>query len=183
MRIAEALLLSLLAVAGCAAPDAPAAPDPRLLQVAKDYVAYGRVNDRLAWAPTRCQAPIPQPPRLSASRDPETHGRKLYHLYAKHFDAYRMSGELPQPVGQVLVKEAWVPAAHSTPMHPVAGARAPLFVMMKTGEADSDAGWIYATMTPDGKTVTAAGKIASCMECHESKQDRLFGVTSCAGAQ
>ena len=41
----------------------------------------------------------------------------------------------------------------------------------------------HATLTPDGKTVMAAGKIASCMECHESKKDRLFGVKSCASAE
>jgi hypothetical protein len=165
----------------------PAAPDPRLLQVAKDYVAYGRVTDHLRWAPTLCSAPpptwSPAPPRMSVSRDAGTHGRKLYHLYAKDFDAYRMSELRPQPAGQVLVKEAWIPAAGSTSKNPMAGERGPLFLMMKTGESDSDAGWIYATLTPDGNTVTAAGKIASCMECHESKQDRLFGVKSCASAE
>jgi hypothetical protein len=120
---------------------------------------------------------------MSVSRDPGTHGRKLYHLYAKDFEAYRMSEVWTQPVGQVLVKESWVPASASSTKHPVAGERAPLFVMMKTGESDGDAGWIYATLTPDGKTVTAAGKIASCIECHESKKDRLFGVKSCASAE
>ena len=108
--------------------------------------------------------------RLSASRDPETHGRKLYYLYAKHHEAYRMVRELSQPVGQVVVKESWVPGNPPT--------RGPLFVMMKTDEADSDAGWVYATMSPDGKTVTSSGKIASCMDCHQSARtnDRLFGV-------
>jgi hypothetical protein len=41
------------------------------------------------------------------------------------------------------------------------------------------AGWIYGTVTPDGKTVTSAGKVESCMKCHEeAKGDRLFGLSS-----
>src|SRR5204863_8187742 len=103
MKIAS-VAAALVVLGSCATPPS----DPRLLKVAQDYSTYGRVNDRLHWAPTKCRAPIPMSPRYSVSRDPETHGRKLYHLYAQHFDAYRMSGELPQPVGQVLVKEAWV---------------------------------------------------------------------------
>jgi hypothetical protein len=160
MRIASAALLLL---AGCAA-------DARLLEVSAAYPSYGRVDDTARIATPLCRPPDPAPPRLSASRDPETHGRKLYYLYAKDHEAYRMVRDRAQPVGQVLVKESWIPGASRT--------RGPLFVMMKTGEADSDAGWIYATMSPDGKTVTASGKIASCMECHQSERtkDRLFGV-------
>ena len=168
MRIASLALL----LAGCAAES-----DPRLQEISLGYPSYGRVDDVRRWAPMMCKTPAPAPPRVSASRDPETHGRKLYYLYAKNREAYRMVRELPQPVGQVLVKESWVPGKPLT--------RGPLFVMMKTGEADSDEGWVYATFTPDGKTITASGKIASCMECHQSARtnDRLFGVTSCAAAK
>ena len=172
----------LATMAACGAPE-PAAPREPILNAAKAYPSYSRVQDRLLWAPTFCRAPTPAPPRLSASRDDETHGRKLYHLYAKHFDLYRQSDSVDQPVGQVLVKESWIPAAGSTAKHPLAGEKGPLFMMIKTGEAHSDAGWIYATLTPDGKTVTAAGKMATCMECHESKKDRLFGIKSCAAAR
>jgi len=168
MRIISVALL----LAGCAG-----AGDGRLAEVSKQYFTYGRVDDVQRQAPTDCKAPAPAPPRASASRDPETHGRKLYYLYARNHEAYRMVRELPQPVGQVLVKESWIPGKPLT--------RGPLFVMMKTGEADSDEGWIYATFTPDGKTITASGKIASCMECHQSERtkDRLFGVTSCAASK
>jgi hypothetical protein len=170
---------TLVLLAGCA----PVAPDPApILKAAAEYAAYGRVSDLLRWGPLDCKVPAPAPPRMSVSRDPDTHGRKLYHLYARHFDAYRMSHELPQPVGQVLVKESWFPVARSTAQQPVVGDKGPLFVMMKTGEPESDGGWIYATLTPDGRTVTASGKLASCMECHQSKSDRLFGVKSCASA-
>jgi hypothetical protein len=42
---------------------------------------------------------------------------------------------------------------------------------------DTDAGWVYATVTPDGQ-VTSAGRVASCMGCHETSatHERLFGV-------
>src|SRR5687767_7709592 len=145
MRIASACGIAVL-IGGCTS-----ASDARLVGVARDYPAYGRVDDLLRWAPTDCKAPAPARPRPSASRDPDTHGRKLYYLYAKDFEAYRKGQVLDQPVGQVLVKESYSPA----------GERGPLFMMMKTGEPDSDAGWIYATLTPDGRTVTASGKLAS----------------------
>lgn len=164
----------LLLLAGCATAD-----DPRLEKVAGEYAEYGKVDDLARWAPTLCWRPPPPEPRLSASRDVETHGRKLYFLFAKNREAYRRAHEQEQPTGQVIVKESWVPAPGSTSEKPVAGEKGPLFLMVKTGEADSDAGWIYATATPDGKTITASGKIASCMKCHrEAKRDRLFGVIS-----
>lgn len=176
MRVASVALL----LAGCAG--APP-PDPRLVEIGQGYAAYGRVDDMARWAPTLCKQPAPEPPRLSVSRDPETHGRKLYYLFAKNREAYRIGRDVPQPVGQVLVKESWFPSATSTSKHPKTGDRGPLFVMMKTGETDSDEGWIYATLTPDGRSVTSSGKLASCMECHQSKTDRLFGYNSCASAK
>ena len=169
MRVASAAVLLLSA--GCAAGD------PRLEEPARSYASYGRVDDRSRWAPTDCEAPADRPPRVSASRDPETHGRKLYYLFAKDREAYRIARDRSQPVGQVLVKESWFPAAASTSRKPVTGERGPLFLMMKTGDADGDEGWLYATATPDGKTITSSGKLASCMDCHASaKYDRLVAV-------
>jgi hypothetical protein len=162
----------LLVLAGCATAD-----DPRLEKAAGEYAEYGKVDDLARWAPRLCMRPPPPQPRLSASRDLETHGRKLYFLYAKDREAYRLVREREQPAGQVIVKESWIPAPGSTSQKPHAGEKGPLFLMIKTGEPDSDAGWIYATATPDGSAITAWGKIASCMECHQSaKYDRLFGV-------
>jgi len=42
---------------------------------------------------------------------------------------------------------------------------------------DTDAGWVYATVTAAGQ-VTAAGRVASCMGCHETSatHERLYGV-------
>jgi hypothetical protein len=55
---------------------------------------------------------------------------------------------------------------------------ADLFVMMKLDPATpgTDDGWVYGTVTADGKKVTSAGMVESCMKCHaEAKHDRLFG--------
>lgn len=170
MRIASVALV----LAGCSG--APS-PDPRLVEIGGSYASYGRVDDLKRWAPTLCKQPAPKPARLSASPDPETHGRKLYYLFAKDREAYRMARDRAQPVGQVLVKESWFPSETSTSKNPQTGERGPLFMMMKTGEPDSDEGWIYATLTADGRTVTSSGRLASCMECHTgAKYDRLFAV-------
>jgi hypothetical protein len=159
-------------------------PSAGLLKIAETYESYGKVDDEIRWAPGLCRAPRPPTLRASASGDETTHGKKLYYLFAKDRQAYVLPKDKTQPVGQVVVKEAWVPAASSTPERPVAGDRGPLFIMMKTGDPASDEGWIYATTSPDRKTITASGKIASCMECHHSKtHDRIFGLaSSSAGA-
>jgi hypothetical protein len=58
-----------------------------------------------------------------------------------------------------------------------------LYVMKKLGGGDvpgTDAGWIYGTINPDG-TVTSAGRVASCMGCHEAAtHERLFGLPALA---
>ena len=42
---------------------------------------------------------------------------------------------------------------------------------------DTDEGWVYGTVSADGKTVTSAGRVQSCMNCHQdAPHDRLFGV-------
>jgi hypothetical protein len=52
-----------------------------------------------------------------------------------------------------------------------------LFIMYHVDPATpgTDNGWVYGTVTPDGKTVTSAGRVASCMRCHQSLSGRLFG--------
>ncbi len=60
-----------------------------------------------------------------------------------------------------------------------AARQADLFVMLKLDAKtpDTDGGWVYGTLTPDGKKVTSAGKVESCMKCHvEAKNERLFGL-------
>jgi hypothetical protein len=55
-----------------------------------------------------------------------------------------------------------------------------LFIMLKLDPQTpgTDEGWVYGTVSADGKTVTAAGRIASCMECHRTQPDRLFGLSA-----
>jgi len=60
------------------------------------------------------------------------------------------------------------------------GEQKDLFVMYRpTNKAfATDAGWLYGTVSPDGKTVTSSGQVKSCMGCHQkAPHGRLFGVT------
>ena len=60
-----------------------------------------------------------------------------------------------------------------------AGKQADLYIMFQAAPktAGTDNGWVYGTVTPEGKTVTSAGRVASCMNCHkDAKHDRLFGL-------
>jgi hypothetical protein len=42
---------------------------------------------------------------------------------------------------------------------------------------DTDNGWVYGTVTADGKKVTSSGKVESCMKCHQdAPHDRVFGL-------
>ncbi|HZE96319.1 MAG TPA: hypothetical protein VE981_04800 [Planctomycetota bacterium] len=151
----------MLLIGGCAS-----LPDQQLSFSAREYRQYGRLDDVARAAPTMCDVPVNRP-RVSASRDEATHGRKLYYLFAKDRSAYLHARDFDQPDGQVVVKESW--------LRDEAGAKGPLFMMMKErGE------WTYATASPDGATIAASGKLASCIECHESAstRDRMFGVTT-----
>jgi hypothetical protein len=206
--------LGLLAVGLWAAPLKPAAGEQfhkELLQVARDYKSWERVSYDVHWAPVDCRMPDPARAEFSASPDESTHGQKLYSLFAKEPYAYAwLSSDKPVAVGQVVVKESWVPE-ETTEVKPgvidrtrVIGDRdrptvgdhyypyatrgdqaykastpAGLFVMMKLdpNTPGTDNGWVYGTVSADGKTVTAAGKVESCMKCHQdAKHDRLFGL-------
>lgn len=172
-------------------------------------------------APFDCRAPAwhVEPSPSEAKTGDEGHGHKLYYLYAKDVHAYRSQSGLvldvvgfevvppgppvtAQPVGQIIVKEAWTDVAvgegELVPPRPVAlpgraqdrtwidgkthrvGAKAALFAMLKVADHEvpgSDAGWVYATLTPDGDTVTSVGALPACMRCHtKAPSDRIFGV-------
>jgi hypothetical protein len=181
--------------------------DDRLLEIAKTYKDYGRVDDEARWAPGLCRMPNPAVAQFSESTDDLTHGRKLYSLLARDRNAYLTAGkEKPSAVGQVIVKESWVPEEvtdltaprevavdgkdrvlgdHFLPYATKDGKTyraskpAGLYIMYKFDPKtpDTDEGWVYGTITPDGKKVTAAGKLESCMKCHqEAPYDRLFGL-------
>jgi hypothetical protein len=232
-------LLLITAAAGCigmaglvsADPPQPAVSDKPaegpfhkdLLKVAADYKTWGRVDDEMRWAPTLCRAPAPGRVYQSASMDNATHGQKLYSIFARKRDDYfqHLKGKTVA-VGQVIVKQSWLPEEVTDPkerpaqrydFHKVirtpdpnpdpkrsqfaheadhfypyilkgdrvfkAAKQADLFIMMKLDPKTpaTDQGWVYATVTPDGKNVTSAGKIESCMKCHQdAKGDRLFGL-------
>jgi len=192
----------------------------RLLKIAEIYTAYGRVDDEFRWAPWLCRMPMPGKAQYSRSSDEATHGQKLYSLFARDRGSY-FGMDKVSPVGQIIVKESWVPEEVKDKQKPAvrftenkvkksqipddlapapalgfatgdyfapfaekegklykASKRGPLFVMMKLDPKTpgTDAGWVYATVTADGKTVTSAGRVASCLKCHETRKDRLFGL-------
>ncbi len=173
-----------------------------LVESAKTYIRYPMVNSVAEVAPADCAAPTePEArPKMSESEDDQSHGQKLYYLFAKDITHYLSPEGKDAPVGQVLVKESWAskesnPDARNLRNHASGnrinprvdhdgkvleiGKRNALFVMMKLDSktADTDQGWVYGVVDPDTKAVSASGKVASCMECHESaKHDRLFGT-------
>jgi hypothetical protein len=161
------------------------------------YILFGRVDDETRWAPELCRQPLPGQARFSRSSDETTHGQKLYSLFAKNRDAYMAAPGMAAPVGQVIVKQSWAPEeakdVKAVPeitlgdFNPYAkrdgkvykaSKLVGLYIMMKLDPktADTDEGWIYGTVTADGETVTSAGRVESCMKCHETKKDRLFGL-------
>jgi hypothetical protein len=92
----------------------PGGFDSRVLEVARNYESYGRLDGQYRWAPVFCSAPRDPRPSFSASPDAETHGQKLYSLFVKEMPSetltYTVPGK-PSPVGQAIVKESWVPEA------------------------------------------------------------------------
>jgi len=179
--------------------------EEQVLDIAANYVAWGRVDDELRWAPWLCRIPYPGVTRPSGSDDEATHGRKLYSVFAKNHAAYPNG---PHD-GQVVVKESWVPEVVDTDAGYTSGLNmyrsdagteadhfypyakgdggviyraatfAGLYIMFKLdpSTADTDEGWVYATVTAAGQ-VTASGRVASCMGCHETSatHERLYGV-------
>lgn len=172
----------------------------QVLAATGSYLKYSMPTPFTTMAPTMCAAPTePLAAKLSQSEDADSHGRKIYYLFAKDAKDYNL-GKGDAPVGQVIVKESWVAREEESPkaswqkhasgneVNPVArhdgksyiaGEKGPLFAMLKLAPdtAGTDNGWVYATLSPDGSQVTAAGKLQNCMECHvEATRDRLFGL-------
>lgn len=174
----------------------------RLLEIAGEYKSYSPVHLNMNWAPVFCVAPVGRRSAavMSTSDDKQTHGRKLYYLFAAQLMPYRDAPRKKNPIGQAVVKESWTAeevspkdfpdsknvaspqnasfdATHNG-RHFKAGQRRELFIMFKTDPKTpgTDNGWVYGTVSADGSKVTSAGRITSCMECHrEAGDDRLFG--------
>ena len=166
--------------------------DDELRAIARSYVDYGRVDDMNRWVPTLCSI---QPGKGRIS-DTGPHGGKLFYLYARDRASYVDPQRKTSPVGQVIVKEAWVPEPADRGVDPFQTPplaskdgklfrpkeKAGLYIMLKRdpeNSPDTDQGWIYATLDAEGKTVHQAGRIRRCMGCHEKDTvDRLFGPDS-----
>jgi len=116
------LMLTLAILVSRAEPEKQTSPTPdslksfekQMLEVAKTYPRFGRVDDEFRWAPWLCRIPNPAQVRFSASKDEDTHGRKLYSVFAKDRDKYHMLSSVTEKKfesapGQIIVKESWLP--------------------------------------------------------------------------
>jgi hypothetical protein len=136
------------------------------------YQTWGRVDDEPRVAPALCAPAATNSEKhvRTSTADGGPHERKLYYLWATNRQAYRAKAVMD--VGFTIVKEAFREAGVGREIGPAAG----LFVMKKVGGDSTDAGWIYGTVAVDG-TVTSAGRVATCMGCHDdAPPDRLFGL-------
>lgn len=84
------------------------------------------------------------------------------------------------------VQDRFLPYAQKDAELYHAARQSDLFIMYKLDPAtpNTDQGWVYGTVTADGRKVTSAGRVASCMGCHQQAgKDRLFGVKALLGAR
>lgn len=160
-----------------------------------EYQQFALVTGAPRHAPTDCYMRAPFVRRSAAETQ---HGGKLYLLYARVADdlQYVKPGE-PAAIGQTLVKESWAAVAGEPHAATEASNRYAASLVLRAGEQvwhagdyhglfvmhklapdtpDTDEGWIYGTIDRDG-IVTSAGKVASCIRCHEdATEDRRFGL-------
>lgn len=182
-------------------PSAPAGPPQpfgdaeiraRLREIASRYKNYQRVEGHPSWAPVDCISPLSAPPWMSASKEASTHGRKLYYTFTDDASAYanlRNRTGVTNPIGRVVVKESRAPVraadgardADTRTMDGIryqAGIALGLFIMFKVDPTTpgTDAGWVYGSISADGREVLSAGNLEACTRCHKLAQnDRLFG--------
>lgn len=125
----------------------------------------------------------------SRSTDTTAHGGKVFRLRVKDDSNYAY--DLSQPEGQILHMATFdyeetrttlgdgksLRMSDSLFLNPT--TRRNFYLMLKTNSKDypTDAGWVYAVVSPDGNKVLQKGLIASCMKCHgQSKTDRMLGA-------
>jgi len=182
-------------------PQVPIGPvDPAFAEqihaTAVGYFDYPRVDDRPHWAPGPCAntKAVADEPRvgMSSAGSNSLHKEKLYYLFVKDYGNYLKPTEGSAPVGQVVVKQAYIAAEitkdnHFKPDDPrvversgrkyTTGDALALFIMMKLDEKtpNTDHGWIYGVADFNGE-VKSAGVIEACASCHaHAGHDRLFG--------
>ncbi len=99
---------------------------PLLLEIAREYKSYVRVSNSANWAPELCHLPAPDGVLPSLSKDDDTHGKKLYFLFARDDKDYAAIGwhtydtdanrkPFAAAVGQVIVKESFKPVKITDP--------------------------------------------------------------------
>jgi hypothetical protein len=160
------------------------------------YFDYPRVDDKPHWAPGPCANTklVEDAPhiRLSSAAPNSLHGEKLYYLYVKNHESYLKPADSSAPIGQVIVKQAYLAYEIKKPdeVKPsntavversgrkyTTGEPLALFIMMKLDEKtpNTDHGWIYGITDFNGD-VKSAGVIEACASCHaHAAHDRLFG--------
>lgn len=176
------------------------------LAVARSYDDFTRA-DGTWWTPLDCLAPTDDTSRLSMAAEGAAHGRKVFTLQILDFTKYASeTGGRPEPPGfaragrrlvvpgveQALVKVSYeptddpkqaralgiAPAMHGGKQY-YPGKQLDLFMMVRPSDKRivTDAGWLYGTVSPDGKRVTSAGLVKSCVGCHQKAPfGRQFGV-------
>jgi hypothetical protein len=94
-----------------AVPGASASYDDRILEAAKEYGQWPRVDERAGSAPWLCAwwPPTPSYAQRSTVTASTDHGKKLYFLHATDRERYvgLRERETPIPVGFAIVKEAY----------------------------------------------------------------------------
>jgi hypothetical protein len=137
--------------------------------------------------------------RKSQSNDTGSHGQKFYYLFASPLDSYQRGLKGEELSSLSLVKESWKaeeqPTGITRPTS-IQGKLDPyfqegerlykvtevsgLFVMYKLPPEtpETDKGWVYGTLrkTQDGFIVTSAGRVSSCMKCHQKTETRLLSA-------
>ena len=170
--------------------------DPEhLAQIGRDYVTWPPAVELSP--PGTCFVP-PQQVYLGSPVPQSPHADQLCISYSPNRRIRHWREPRRQPAGQVIVQAAYRPEevvdvmsareslaveGAGTLIHRQGrtwrrGERSALFVMIKGDEADpnTDAGWTYAELSPDGSQVRQSGRLASCMSCHaDAPHDRLFG--------
>ncbi len=135
-------------------------------QLTKDKkVNVGQTIVKQSWLPEEITDSQEIPPKFNANFE------KI--IVSK--DPRKQEGGIPQIVNET---DHFYPFAWKGDKVYKAGNQTDLFVMTKLDPKtpDTDEGWVYGVLSPDGKTVSAAGKIESCVRCHSTSQgDRLFG--------
>ncbi len=166
-------------------------PMPSMARFSKSQNAatHGRklyylfAKDRPAYITMKLGATLkPGQAVVKESWHPQETSRKLSHKLWEDMERdplHKPTARNKKPRGIFLEGGSYYPYVQKDGKTYHASKKAGLYIMYKTQTVTdaTDNGWVYGTVTSDGKTVTSAGRVQSCMNCHqEAKYDRLFGL-------